>query len=536
MWRYENVNSLDMQCRYLNAGLLWYSHGGLGSGLLGNYLHSHFGIRALEGLKIEDLIAHDIITPDLFVKFPEERLNEEAGIISKVHGSSPHTMSIPETAEEAAVHPFDYDGSIKHDYVDLHSCSHRGIKNYNLKDDNGIISCPYEAYFGYWNGYIVSEILRGGLFYADRLFSHKEALGRLKDSSDIVKKSWISIKPVFDRLSRYRTALSAATFGLGSSMLDEFDYASHLQELLGFGPFDLEDDLCKLLELYQRYDTGLYLDDNMVFKSKVVENLRSDIFYLVEWSSILTDRDYSYYFSEFSYGGRSRRIHASLDDVLTCEEDRIEKYLTDGIDRKTYTKDLSDSVELDDAGSIILRMKENPNWLPWATAYMDLHKRAERQGESEIEFTIPRVRGYMTIFVVLSELLIKDILGLSCKKLTLREVFKEIESQEKTSDVLSYVEKGLRKRVSSIKPGESFDEWEYAYPSDNIVGAHILRFIRARNYLAHTSHLDDKLTSSIYDLPLVFLKAALISVLYIDNFKQASWEGRVAQLGRAPDC
>ena len=518
MWRYENINSLDMQCRYLNAGLLRYSHGGLDSGPFGNYLHSHFGIRDLKGLKIEDLIAHDIITPDLFVKFPEERLNEEAGIISKVHGSSIH-MSIPETAEEAAVHPFDYDGAIKHDYVDPHLCSHRCIKNYNLKDENGIIFRPYEAYFGYWNGYIISEILRGGLFYADKLFSHKEALRRLKDSSDIVKESWISIKPVFDRLSRYRTARFAATF---TSMLDEFNYASYLQGLLGFSPSDLEDDLYKLLELYQKYDTGLYLDNNMVFKSKVVENLRSDIFYLVEWSSILTDRDYSYYFSKFSYGGRSPRISASLDDVLTCEEDRIEKYLTCDIDRKIDTKDLSDSVELDDAGSIILRLKENPNWLPWATAYMDLHKRAERQGESKIEFTIPRVRGYMTIFMVFSELLIKDILGLSCKGLRLGQVFQEIASQEKTSDVLSYVKKGLSKGVSSIEPGASFDEWECTYPSDNIVGAHILRFIRARNYLVHTSHLDDKLTSSTFDLPLVFLKAALISVLYIDNFKQAT--------------
>ena len=516
MWRYENVTSLDMQCRYLKARLLRYSHGRLGSGLFGDYLHSHFGIRALEELKIEDLIAHDIITPDLFVKFPEERLNEEAGIISKVHESSIH-MSIPETAEEASVHPFDYDGSIKHDYVDPHSCSHRGIKNYNQEDENGIIFRPYEAYFGYWNGYIVSEILRGGLFYADRLFSDKEALERLKDSSDLVKESWISIKPVFDRLSRYRTARAAATFSLRSSMLEEFDYASHLQELLGFSLSDLEDDLYKLLELYRKYDTGLYLDDNMVFKSKVVENLQSDIFHLVEWSSILTDRDYSYYFSKFSYGGRGPRRSASLDDVLTCEEDRIEKYLTYYIDRKIYTKDLSDSVELDDAGSIILRMKENPNWLLWATACMDLQKRAERRGESEIEFTIPRIRGYMTIFMVFSELLIKDILGLSCKGLTLGQVFTKTASQEETSDVLSYVEKGLSRGISSIKPGESFDEWECAYPSDNIVGAHILRFIRARNYLAHTSHLDDKLTSSTFDLPLVFLKAALISVLYIDN-------------------
>ena len=551
MWRYLNYNGLDRDCRYLNVDLFQAddplstgSSAKICRGTFGHFLKDRLGIQRMAcGLQMPDLIVKGALIPDLFVRLPTEYFSswrrfprlDGSKIPQELAWADCHSLLIDNHRKwslESALHP--YDGELKSDFVDRLSVKvPRNLEIY--EHANGFSFRPFEAYFRYWKAYIFVEALDG---YEDigRFLSSK--IGRETVISNFREKSkrWeVEYEDIFNRLSFYRTAKTILTLWQGDGCttsgreLSEFilDVSNGTTELL-------ERDLEKLLILFGQW--RMKERAGRKYYQHALEQLRYDVFLLLEWLCPLTGKREEIYLEKWS---RPNQGYAPLKEVISFEEFELEEcFVTYAA---YYSKPLVESGMLADAKSVYARLAKHDSFWPWIRAFSDLHSQLRHTNSTKpLVFKQPRVLDRLLVLAVRTEILVRVFYRAAVgheEPDLLREVFggfsECLPPNSMVHKTLSEVSKKSNWKQTRLhnKPKEIFGkidsiprEAAWSEMQHYLIKA-ILRFATARNYFAHHSFRDELINRQVEDLPGEILVSCLETVVYMESVVQKIGSG-----------
>ena len=302
-------------------------------------------------------------------------------------------------SRESALHP--YDGELKSDFVDRLSVKvPRNLENY--KHPNGFSFRPFEAYFRYWKAYIFVEALDGyediGLFLSSKI-GRETVISNFKEKS----KRWeVEYEGIFDRLSFYRTAKTILTLWQGDCCttngkeLSEFilDVSNGTTEVL-------ERDLEKLLILFGHW--RMKEQAGRRYYRHALEQLRYDVFLLLEWLCPLTGKREEMYFRKW---GRPNQGYVPLNEVVSFEEFELEESFCERA--PDYSNPLVEAGILADVKSVYGRLAKQDSFWPWIRAFSDVHhKLVPTNPTKPLVFRQPRVLDRLLVLAMRTEILIR---------------------------------------------------------------------------------------------------------------------------------
>ncbi len=542
MWRYCNYNGLDRYCRYLNVGLFRVEDtfsiepsAMICHGTFGQFLKDRLRIQRMPcGLLIADMIVKGALKPDLFVGLPRDYflswrrfpLLDGSEIPQELKSADCHSLSVGDHGTwslESALHP--YDGQLKSGFVDRFSEKvPQNLENY--KHPNGFSFRPFEAYFRYWKAYIFVEALDGyediGLFLSSKI-GRETVIANFKEKS----KRWeVEYEGIFDRLSFYRTAKTILTLwqGDGSTTngkeLSEFilDVSNGTTELL-------EGDLEKLLILFGHWRTKAQAGRR--YYQHALEQLRYDVFLLLEWLCPQTGKREELYFKKWS---RPNQGYVPLKEVISFEEFELEDCLVTYA--PCYSRPLVEAGLLADANSVYARLAKYDSFWPWIRAFSDLHSQLRHTNPTKpLFFKQPRVLDRLLVLAVRTEILIRAFFRAAVKHEEpdlLREVFggflNKLSPTSEARTVLCEVSKNWKQTRLYEKPEELFGKIDSIPGDTSEIQPHmiksILRFATARNYFVHHSFKDGLVNTQVEKLPREILFSCLETLVYMESVVQ----------------
>ena len=551
MWRYYNCNGLDRYCRYLNVGLYGADNPpSIGTsatichGSFGQFLKDRLRIQRMPcGLLMADMIVNGALIPDLFVGLPPDYflswrrfpLTDDSETPPELKSADYHSISVPDHGKwslESALHP--YDGQLKSSFVDRFSEKvPRNLVNH--KHPNGISFRPFEAYFRYWKGYIFVEALDG---YEDIGFFLSSKIGRETLISNFKKTSerWaVEYEDIFDRLSFYRTAKTILTLWEGAGRtttgkeLSEFilDVSTGTTELL-------ERDLEKLLILFGHWRTKQQAGRR--YFQQAIEQLRCDVFLLLEWLCPLTGKREEMYFEKWS---QPHQEYVKLKDVISYEEFELEESFIDFA--PYYSRPLVEAGILADAKSVYARLAKQDSFWPWIRAFSDLHNQLRHTSPTKpLVFKQPRVLDRLLVLAVRTEILIREFFITAAKNeenQNLKGIFREFSNMlppasaaqiilSEVSECSNWKQTRLHKKpeeifgnIDSIPRNTRWGEFQH-----HIIKS-ILRFATARNYFAHHSFKDGLINRQVEELPRGILVSCLETAIFVESVVQEIGSG-----------
>ena len=546
MWRYLNYNGLDRDCRYLNVGLYRMEDpisigpsATICHGTFGHFLKDRLRIQRMPcGLLMADMIVKGALKPDLFVGLPRDfflswrrfPLTDDSEIPHELKSADYHSVTVDDHGTwslESSLHP--YDGQLKSGFVDRFSEKvPQNLENY--EHPNGFAFRPFEAYFRYWKAYIFVEALDG---YEDigRFLSSKIGRETVITSFREKSKRWeVEYEDIFNRLSFYRTAKTILSLWqgdgctIGGRDLSEFilDVSNGTTELL-------ERDLEKLLILFGHWRTREQAGRR--YYQHALEQLRYDVFLLLEWLCPLTGKREEVYFEKWS---RPNQGYVPLKEVISFEEFELEECFVTYA--PSYSKPLIESGILADANSVYARLAKHDSFWPWIRAFSDLHhKLVPTNPTKPLVFRQPRILDHLLVVAVRTEILIRafyDTVADREKQPSLNDVFRDffrmLPPNSTDRDILSEVSEDSNWKQTRLheKPEEMFANidsitrnGQWSTIQHHMITS-ILRFATARNYFAHHSFKDRFMNTRVETLPGEILVSCLETVVYMESVVQ----------------
>ncbi|SRR5712692_7905640 len=336
MFRYIRFNEADFYCRYLDAQLFLPSTAGnICNGRFGHFLRS-LGIQRLPyQLSLVDLITKNALVADLFVwlpteyfvnwkNFPEMMAKFEPSLESELKTAQYHSVYIVPTgtfSTDDSLHPYDQE-KLRTEFVHKFTSTVPKSLMYK-KHPNGHTFAPYEAYLNYWRAYIFVEALDG---YEDiesflaRQSGRASVIARFADVSARWEESY---KATFSRVSFYRTATTILSFWEGIPSISYGDLSNFLQAVVKSNSDELEHDLESLLILFACWRERLEVGKR--YYAQANEQLRRDVYFVLEWLCVLTGNQETFYFKKWSYKGRMAERWAELKEVIAYEEFELQQ-------------------------------------------------------------------------------------------------------------------------------------------------------------------------------------------------------------------
>ena len=552
MWRYVNYNGLDRYCRYLNAGLFQADDpisigpsAKICRGTFGQILKDRFRIQRMPcGLLITDMIVKGALIPDLFVRLPPEYFSswrrfpglDGSKIRKELAWADCHNMSVPFRGKwsiESALHP--YDGKLKSGFANRFSEKvPRNLLNH--KHPNGVFFRPFEAYFRYWKAYIFVEALDG---YEDIGLFLTSPLGREILISNFKKTSerWeVEYKDAFDRLSFYRTATTNLTLSEDTGSTTTGKELSEFVLSASNGTTELlEQDLLKLLILFGHWRKKEQAGRR--YYQHALEQLRYDVFLLLEWLYPLTGKPEEMYFEKWS---RPSQKYVPLMDVISYEEFDLEDSFVKYVPH--YSSRMVEDGILVDVKSIYARLTKHDSFWPWIRAFSDLHRQlVSTSATKPLVFRQPRILDHLLVVAVRTEIVIRAFYKTAANKEEDRylqnilcDFSKMLPPGSTARVVLSEISKSSKWKQTGLhgKPEEIFANID-SIPRDapwSGIQYHmiksILRFATARNYFAHHSFKDGLMNTKVDSLPKEILVSCLETLVYIESVVQKIASGR----------
>ncbi len=546
MWRYVNYNGLDKYCRYLNVGLFQADDpDSIGPsaktcrGRFGDFLKDRLGIQRMPcGLQIADLIVKGALRPDLFVGLPRDYflmwkrfpLLDGSEIPQELVWSDCQCRLIDDHRKwslECALHP--YDSVLKSDFVERFS--EKVPPNLEkFEHPNGISFRPFEAYLRYWKAYIFVEALDG---YEDigRFLSSK--IGRetvISNYSETSKRWEVEYDGIFDRISFYRTAKTILTLWQGDCCATSGRELSEFILKVSNGSTELlERDLEKLLILFGHWRAREQAGRR--YYQHAIEQLRYDVFLLLEWLCPLTGKRAEIYFEKW---GRPNQGYVRLREVISFEEFELEESFCERA--PDYSKPLVNAGILADVKGAYGRLVEYDSFWPWIRAFSDVHhKQVPTSPKKPLVFRQPRILDRLLVLAVRTEILIRAFFRTAVKPeepRSLRLVFggflENLSPSSMARSILSEVSEKSNWDKSELfgKPDEIFARIEGLAGNDrwseiqHHIFRSILRFNAARNHFAHHSYKDRSMNTRIETLPGEILISCLDTVIYMESVVQ----------------
>ena len=548
MWRYSHCNGMDIYSRYLNVSL--YRDTPLSTGSFAKVCNGHFGQylkdrleiqRIPYGLSMADMIVERALIPDLFVRLPSEYFvswkdfpgTGDFEIPEELESAAYHSVYISTQGNwslESLLHP--YDEELRSDFVDRFSGEvPRTLKK--QKHSNGDYFRPYEAYFSYWKSYIFVEAL-DGYEHIDKFLSWKTGQEILISRFTDVSQQWEEeYKDVFTRLSFYRTAKTILTrweaprISITCKELSEF-----IQKVTDCNPELLEQDMEKLLILFG--DWKQRQKEGRRYYPQAIELLRQDIYFLLEWLCLLTNKPQEVYFKKWSEEATAFSRCAKLSEAIPYEEFELESRFM--IYAPDYAETLKKEGYLTYAKDIYARLAKHESFWPWIRAFSDLHdERGQTSSSKPLVFRQPRVLDHLLVFAIRTEILIRAFFRTAnqseeCRELRLvfNEFSKKLPDGSRERSILGAVsDKNTWKKTElSGKPEEIFEnidkiprkkKWN---KSQHHIFLSILRFVATRNYFAHHFYVDRALNNIADELTGKIVDSCLKSVIYMDYVVQ----------------
>lgn len=513
MWRYVNYNGLDRDCRYLNVGLYrveeTFSTGPSATichGTFGHFLKDRLGIQRMPcGLQMADLIVNGALIPDFFVELPPDYflswrhfpLMDDSETPHELRWADYHSVSVDDHGTwslESALHP--YDGELKCDFVDRFSVKvPQNLEKY--EHPNGFSFRPFEAYFRYWKAYIFVEALDG---YEDICLFLSSKIGRESVISNFREKSkrWeVEYEGIFERLSFFRSAKTILTLWQGEGCTTSGKELSEFILEVSNGTTELlEQDLEKLLILFGHW--SMKEQAGRRYYQHALEQLRYDVFLLLEWLCPLTGKREEMYFEKW---GRPNQGYVALNEVISYEEFELQRNFCE---RATdYSRPLFEAGILADANSLYTRLAKYDSFWPWIRAFSDVHhKLVPTNAMKPLVFRQPRILDRLLVLAIRTEILIRAFFKIAVNPedpRSLREVVgrfsRKLSPNSMAHSILSEVHKKSNWNHSELseKPNENFAGVAALAGNDNWseiqlhIFQSILRFKTARNYFAHHS-------------------------------------------------
>ena len=537
-------NGLDRYCRYLNVGLYRveepFSTGSskaICNGIFGHFLKDRLQIQRMPcGLLITDMIVKRALIPDLFVRLPPEIFSswrrfprlDGSTIRRELVWMDCHNMSIPYRGKwslESALHP--YDGKLKSGFANRFSVNvPRDLVNH--KHPNGILFRPVEAYFRYWKAYVFVEALDGyedvGLFLASQL-GRETLISNFNKTSERWEAEY---KDGFDRLSFYRTAMTNFTLSEDNGSTTTGKELSEFVLSASNGTTELlEQDLEKLLILFQYWRTRQ--EEGRRYYQYAIEQLRYDVYLLLEWLCPLTGKPEEMYFEKWN---RPSQKYVPLRDVISYEEFDLEESFVNHVPH--YSSRLVEDGILVDVKGIYARLTKHDSFWPWIRAFSDLHRQlVSTSATKPLVFRQPRILDHLLVVALRTEILIRAFFNAAVKPEEpdfLDKVFcgflMKLRPKSASRTVLCEVLKNWKQTRLHKKPEEIFGridsiprKSQWSQIQHHLIKS-TLKFAAARNYFAHHSYKDEFMNTRIETLPGEILVSCLDTVIYMESVVQ----------------
>lgn len=514
-------------------------------GSFGQFIKDRLGIQRMPcGLLMADMIIEGALIPDLFVRLPPEKFVSWKRFPRLVGSEIPeelkwadcHNWSIHYRGNwslESALHP--YDGELESSFVKRFSEKvPRNLEHH--KHPNGDFFRPFEAYLRYWKAYVFVEALDGyediGRFLSPRV-GRETVISNFRKTS----KRWeVEYEDIFNRLSFYRTAKTTLTLwqGDGSTIsrreLSEFilDVSNGTTELL-------ERDLEKLLILFGHWRTREQAGRR--YYQHALEQLRYDVFLLLEWLCPLTGNREEVYFEKWSQPNQG---YVPLKEVISFEEFELEECFVTYA--PGYSKPLIEAGILADAKSVYERLTKHDSFWPWIRAFSDLHhKMAPTNPTKPLVFRQPRILDHLLVVAVRTEILIRSFYETVADKESqnlLSDVFRDfsrmLPPNSTAREILSKVSEDSNWKQTRLheKPEEIFRnidriprnaQWSEI---QHHIFRSILRFNAAKNHFVHHSYKDRFMNTRVETLPGEILVSCLETVVFMEAVVQEIASGR----------
>lgn len=488
------------------------------------------------GLQIVDLIVNGALIPDLFVELPPDYflswrqfpLMDDSETPQELRWADYHSVSVDDHGTwclESALHP--YDGELKCDFVNRSAVKvPQNLEKY--EHPNGFSFRPFEAYLRYWKAYIFVEALDG---YEDigRFLSSK--IGRETVISNFRERSkrWgVEYESVFDRLSFYRTAKTILTLWQGDYCATNGKELSEFILNISNGTTELlERDLEKLLILFGLWRTREQAGKR--YYQHAIEQLRYDVFLLLEWLCPLTGKREEMYFEKW---GRPNQGYVPLREVISFEEFKLEESFCERA--PDYSRPLVEAGFLADAKSVYGRLVKFEGFWPWIRAFCDVHhKLVPTNSKKPLVFRQPRILDRLLVLALRTEILIRAFFKAAVKPEEpdlLDKVFcgflTKLRPKSAARTVLCEVVKNWKQTRLYEKPEEIFAKIDRIPPKPqwSQIQHHLikstLKFAAARNYFAHHCYKDEFMNTRIESLPGEILVSCLDTVVYMESVVQ----------------
>lgn len=504
-------------------------------GTFGQFLKERLRIQRMPcGLLIADMIVKGALVPDLFVRLPREYFSswkrfprlDGSKIRQELVWADCQNIPVPYLGRwslESALHP--YDGELKNGFAIRFSQKvPRNLLHY--KHPNGVCFRPFEAYFRYWKAYVFVEALDGyediGRFLPSKI-GRETVIANFKETS----KRWeVEYEDIFNRLSFYRTAKTILTLWQGDGCttsgkeLSEFilDVSNGTTELL-------ERDLEKLLILFGHWRTREQA--GRMYYQHALEQLRYDVFLLLEWLCPLTGNREEVYFEKWSQPNQG---YVPLKEVISFEEFDLEECFVAFAPH--YSKSLVETGILADANRVYARLAKHDSFWPWIRAFSDLHSQLRHTKPTKpLVFKQPRVLDRLLVLAVRTEILIRAFFRAAARHEEpdlLRKVFggllDKLPCKSAARTVFSEVVKNWKQTQLYDKPEAIFGRIDCIPGDTREIQTHmiksILRYATARNYFAHHSFKDGLINRQVEDLPGEILVSCLETVVYMESVVQ----------------
>jgi hypothetical protein len=327
-------------------------------------------------------------------------------------------------------------------------------------------------------------------------------------------------------VSFYRTAVTILSFWKEKPSITYGELAHFLQAVVKSNSDELERDLESLLKLFADWKTRIKAGKR--YYPQATEQLRRDIYFMLEWLCGLTGNREAFYFKKWSYKDRMPERWAELKEVIAYEEFELQQmfedlvpYYVGVLTKNAYVKDAQDTYE---------RLAKHESFWPWIRAFTDLH--GSLNSGAPISFRQVRVLDYLLVITVRTEVLIRSIFRSFCEVEDPRDfssVFNQFSHKwpERSPErkVLGTVADPANWKLTELsgKPDDIFGNIDTLVPKQNWnksmhhIFISILRFVTARNYFAHHSFKDESLNNQVSDLARKVLVSCVETAVYIDS-------------------
>jgi hypothetical protein len=464
-------------------------------------------------LSVWDLVQKGSLSYDLFVRLPEQvflkwenfpmigsrysdDLTDEEDLANYYYMSVTPEIKV----QNDLLHPYDNPDSLKESFI-LKFSEKRPDDLQSIRHSNGSEFYPCECFLRYWRIFPLAIALNYS-HNIESLLSPEVGIPKVHQIFSREEKLWNEdYKSSFERISYYRTAKAMLSFSNEQNPLNNAEIS---RLILGWSESEIEDlnnDLRKLLELWKKLESIL----NQPWKNKILSLLRYDIYLLAEWLCVLSDIGFEDLSRQWQYVDRKPKSWAQLKDVLALDDfkyrDSFMRYTGSYVKEAIELKVFSDPIEKYDFLSNLSGFES------WAQAFHDLHKELNTSLE-KISFYKYRTINYFLVFTIRSEILIRSMsknLIETAEEDTLKNLFdkfrnlvhfnrEEKEIIEFVSDKSKWSETDLYSQPKDVFKKINEIQSKKRSKKQVFIIRNILTFITARNYFAHHSYLDDKIT------------------------------------------